>query len=131
MLLKVRHARTELVFLSTHAASRAIFLPGELFPQVRPCLLEKGLRLLMCGHDAPKIQSSLERSIAALPPGFNITRRYLQQWVSNALGTAPDQDAHTRRGRAFNEDLRCSACGRCQTLEPIIRFGESGTDSQN
>ena len=60
MLLKVRHARTELVFLSTHAASRAIFLPGELFPQVRPCLPEKGLCLLVCGHDAPKIQSSLE-----------------------------------------------------------------------
>ena len=60
MLLKVRHARTELVFLSTHAASRAIFLSGELFPQVRPCLPEKGLCLLVCGHNAPKIQSSLE-----------------------------------------------------------------------
>ena len=63
MLLKVRRARTELVFLSTRAASRAIFLPGELFPQVRPCLPEKGLCLLVCGHDDPKIQSSLEEKV--------------------------------------------------------------------
>ena len=65
--------------------------------------------------------------------------RVVQQWISNALGTAPDQDARARHGRQHADELStkiyrekmCSACGRCQTLQPIILFGENETDSQN